>query len=124
MVSLCALKTFCCTTLELSKKWQNQKNVHLQRGRTQFYMQGNKPTRALCSTQHCIYETQFASLSPSEEKTCWLAEETRKAPCHMACTWLSEECQTTVGGLGRGSCLPVTQGTKVPSRCSGAQSSV
>ena len=60
------------------------------------------------------YKTQFASLSPSVKKTCSLAKEMREAQCHMARSWLSEECQTTVGSLGGGSCLPVTQGTKVP----------
>ncbi|CAB1450360.1 unnamed protein product [Pleuronectes platessa] len=48
------------------------------------------------------------------KKTCSLAKEMREAQCHMARSWLSEECQTTVGSLGGGSCLPVTQGTKVP----------
>lgn len=48
----------------------------------------------------------------------------REARCHMACSWLSKECHSTVNSFGGGSCLPVTQGTKVSSRCSAARSSV
>lgn len=70
------------------------------------------------------YKMQSASLSTSAKTTCSLAEDMRRAPCHMAYSRLREECQTTFTNLGGGSCLPVTQGTKVPSRCSGASSSV
>lgn len=67
---------------------------------------------------------QFTSFSPGVKKTCSLAETMSQAECHMARVWLSEECQTSVGSCRGGSCLPLTQWTKVPSRCSGIQSSI
>lgn len=74
-----------------------------------------------CPFDHsaCSFEMQFASFSPSVKKTCLLAKEMRKAQCHTACSWLSEECKPAVGRHGGGSCLPTIYGTKVLSRCSG-----
>lgn len=72
----------------------------------------------------CSLEMQFASFSPSVKKTCSLAETMSQAECHTARVWLSEECQAGVGSCRGGSCLPLSRWTKVPSRCSGIQSSI
>lgn len=55
---------------------------------------------------HLARMTSSANLIPSREKQAQsLAEEMNKAECHMAYTWLSEQCLPAADRLRGGGCI-------------------